>query len=452
MTIDISRRRFLFSTSALGAASTIPGFGMMDAIGQTATDYKALVCVFLYGGNDGSNTILPIAGAEYAQYAAIRGDLAIGAGNAVPLAQASGTRFGLHPSLAPLQAVWTAGKLAPVFNVGPLLQPLTRAEYRANRTLRPDNLFSHDDQQHQWQTAMHQQEGRTGWGGRIAERVTALNGGAGVPIALSLTANDVFLTNSIATGFNVPASGQFGLQGLGNGMAEQAKFTAMQALWANATASSQRMLKAAAEQISGAVMGSQTLSTVANAAGSTIQPLFNNINSGIGRQLLRAARIVEGRTQLNVKRQIFFVSQGGYDTHGDQAQNHAARLAELGTALRAFYDATVQLGVADSVTTFTFSDFGRTFKPNNTGTDHAWGNHHLVMGGAVKGAQTYGTYPTLALGGPDDTDSEGRWIPTTSVDQYGATLAQWFGVLPADLGQIFPNLGRFATKNLGFLA
>lgn len=452
MSIDLIRRHFLLSTSALGAASMVPGFGLLDAVGQSAADYKALVCVFLYGGNDGDNTVIPVSGTEYNQYASIRGGLAIAQANAVPLAQATGTRFGLHPSLSPLQPIWTAGKLAPVFNVGPLLQPLTRAEYRANRALRPDNLFSHDDQQTQWQTAVLQAEGRTGWGGRIAERVTALNGGAAVPIGLSLTGNDVFLTNSVSTGFAVPSSGQFGLAGLGTGAAEQAKYAAMQQLWTNAKGSTQRTLKVAGEQISGAILGSQTLSTIANATGSTIQPLFNNVNTGLGRQLLRAARIIEGRTQIGAKRQIFFVSQGGYDTHSDQATGHAARLAELGGALRAFYDATVQLGVADQVATFTFSDFGRTFKPNDSGTDHAWGNHHLVMGGAVKGGQTYGRFPTLALAGPDDADSEGRWIPTTAVDQYGATLAQWFGVIPADLEQIFPNLARFSTKNLGFMA
>ncbi|MFN0298846.1 MAG: DUF1501 domain-containing protein [Burkholderiales bacterium] len=451
MTIDHQRRKFLLSASAIGAATTLPGLGMMNAAAQTAADYKALVCVFLYGGNDCNNTIIPAQAAEYAQYSQPRPGLAIPQGNLVPLNQAGVVRFGLHPNLAPLQAIWDAGKMGVAFNVGPLVRPVTRAQYRADRTTRPMNLFSHDDQQNSWQTAIADQDAKTGWGGRLSEKLTPLNATAGVPLALSLTGNDVFLTSSTSNGFALPANGTFGLQGFGAGQAEQAKYAAVQALWNNAQAGTHRIMKATSEQMNRSVTGSQTLSTIANTANATIQAAFANANSGIAQQLNRAARIIAGRTQLAVKRQMFFVSMGGYDTHENQLQNQANRFTELSSGLRAFYDSMVQLGISDSVTTFTFSDFGRTLRQNGAGTDHAWGGHHFMLGGAVKGGQTYGAFPTLALGGPDDTDTDGRWIPTTAVDQFGATLAQWFGVAPAELAQIFPNLARFPQANLGFM-
>ncbi len=451
MHIDHQRRKFLLSASAIGAATTLPGLGVMNAAAQTATDYKALVCVFLYGGNDCNNTIIPAQSAEYAQYASPRPGLAIPQANLVPLNQAGSVRFGLHPNLAPMLPIWDAGKLAVALNVGPLVRPVTRAQYRADRLTRPMNLFSHDDQQNSWQTAIADQDAKTGWGGRLAERLTPLNATAGVPLALSLTGNDVFLTSAASNGFALPANGTFGLQGIGTGQADQARYAAVQALWNNAQSGSQRLVKAASEQMNRSVLGSQTLSTIANAANTTIQTAFANANSGLAQQLSRAARIIAGRTQLAVRRQMFFVSMGGYDTHENQLVNQGNRFTELGSSLRAFYDAMAQLGIGDSVTTFTFSDFGRTLRQNGAGTDHAWGGHHFMLGGAVRGGQTYGAFPTLALGGPDDTDSDGRWIPTTSVDQFGATLAQWFGVAPAELTQIFPNLSRFAQPNLGFM-
>jgi len=452
--IDTHRRRFLLGSAALGATSALPGLGVLDAAAQAAGDYKALVCVFLYGGNDSNNTVVPIQSAEYQQYAAPRAGLAIPQGNLVPLNQGAATRFGLHPSLAPLQPVWDAGRLAVVFNVGPLVQPVTRAQYRADRTLRPANLFSHDDQQDLWQKSSFDQDTKTGWGGRLAEQVMPLNGTAGIPTGLSLSGNDVFLTSGSGAGFALPANGAFGLQGFGNGAVEQAKYNAMQALWNNAQAGPNRLIKAAGEQMFRSATGSQTLSAVANTNNAAIQTAFtsNNANSGIAQQLQRAARIIDGRTQLGIRRQIFFVSMGGFDTHDNQAAGQAGRFGELAPALTAFHDAMAALGVADAVTTFTFSDFGRTLRQNGAGTDHAWGGHHFVMGAAVRGGQTYGTFPTLTPGGPDDTDNDGRWIPTTAVDQFAATLAQWFGVAPVDLARIFPNLARFPQANLGFMA
>mgnify|MGYP000910522976 CR=1 FL=1 len=268
-----------------------------------------------------------------------------------------------------------------------------------------------------------------------------------------MTNNDLFLVGGSGAPFSIPSGGNFGLQGVQQGNAvDQAKFTAMQALWTSAQASTVKLTKAAGEHLMRGISGSQALAQVANAPNTMSDAAFQGVQGGLAQQLLRVSKIIEGRAQTGAKRQIFFVGQGGYDTHENELTDQGRRFAELGPALRAFYNALGQIGAADAVTAFTMSDFGRTLKPTSSGTDHAWGNHHLILGGAVKGGQTYGTFPTLALAGPNDTDDNGRWIPTTSVDQYGATLAQWFGVPAASLGAIFPNLANFQVKNLGFMA
>lgn len=439
--MKISRRNFLAGAGALGAASLVPGLGLHRSYAQAA-DYRALVCVYLYGGNDGNNTIIPLGANEYAAYSAVRGPggIAIQQGDVVPLAEATETRFGLHPALAPLAPIWNANAMALMFNVGPLPRRLTRAEYLA-RALRPENLFSHDDQTRQWQAAAYAGDIDLGWGGKLADRLRAMNTGSTIPMNMSVGGNDVFLVGETVGQFGVPTGGTIGLRGFGTNAAQNPRYVAMQALHDLDRANT--IVKATQDMMKGAISASAVLNGVVNNSASAAAPAFSNLNTGIARQLFTVAKLIEGRAQTGLKRQVFFVSQGGYDNHSNQAGDHNARLAELGAALRAFYDATTTLGVASQVTAFTMSEFGRTFRPNDGGTDHAWGNHQIVIGGSVRGRQTYGTFPTLQLGGADDSGNEGRWIPTTSVDQFGAALGRWMGVADAELAAIFPSLANF---------
>ena len=449
MTFHILRRNFLKGLGAITAANTMPGLSLMNAYAQAA-DYKALVCVFLYGGNDGNNTVVPVQAAEYGTYATARGSIALPQASLVQLPQASGARFGLHANLAPLQQVWANGDLALLFNTGPLVQPVTRAQYRANRSTRPANLFSHDDQQEQNQTAIPNNQTTTGWGGRLGDRLTVMNAGSTVPMNISVGGNDIFLRGQATAAYSVPSGGNFGLTITGGNAAQQtARRSAMQALFALDRQNMQ--VRSAGDVISSAVNASTALNTVINNNASAAAPAFQGLNTGLSRQLFAVAKMVEGRAQLGLRRQVFFAQAGGFDNHQNQIADQGGRFNEVGPALRAFYNAIVALGVQDQVTLFTLSDFSRTLRVNDGGSDHAWGNHHIVLGGAVRGGQTYGTFPTLALGGPDDTDSDGRWIPTTAVDQYAATLAKWFGVPDADIPAVVPNIARFPSRDLGFM-
>jgi uncharacterized protein (DUF1501 family) len=450
MTFQILRRNFLKGLGAVTAANTIPGLSLMNTYAQTANDYKALVCVFLYGGNDGNNMVVPVQTAEYNTYAQARGSIALPQASLVQLAEASGARFGLHANLAPLQQIWTNGDMALLFNTGPLVQPLTRAQYRANRTARPANLFSHDDQQEQNQSAIPNNQATTGWGGRLADRVMVMNAGSGVPMNISVGGNDIFLRGVTVPAYSVPSGGNFGLTTTGGNAAQQAaRRSAMQALFGLDRQNIQ--VKAAGDVISSSVNASTALNMVINNAASAAAPAFQGLNTGLSRQLFTTAKMIEGRTQLGLKRQVFFAQAGGFDNHQNQIQDQGGRFNEVGPALRAFYNAIVALGIKDMVTLFTISDFGRTLRVNDGGSDHAWGNHHILIGGAVQGGRTYGTFPNLALGGPDDTDADGRWIPTTAVDQYAATLAKWFGVPDTDMPAVVPNIARFTSRDLGFL-
>ena len=449
----MNRRNFLRHLGGISAGATLAQLGLMSHSAQAALgDYKALVCIFLTGGNDGNNTVVPIDNVGYANYASVRGTLALPQASLVGLTEIGSTtpRFGLHPGLTSWQSIWNDGRLAVQMNTGTLMRPMTKAQFLASVSDRPLNLFSHSDQQHQWQSAISGTPSNTGWAGRIADQLGAVNAGSFVPTAITTTGNNLFVTGQTSRALAVPVSGSFGLRGTGTSGANLARSNAfMQLLGVDKEA---LMVDAAQEIMLNAANYSTTLSPLLTNNTTAAAAPFAALTSGISKQLLAIAKLIEARTTLNATRQIFMASLGGFDTHTNELNAQATLLGQLGPAVKAFYDSMAIIGEGANVTTFTLSDFSRTYKPNTGGgTDHAWGNNHFILGGAVNGQRIYGTPPSLTLGGPDDTSTEGRWIPTTSVDQYAATLASWFGVSPSGLNSVLPNLAQFPVKNLGFV-
>jgi uncharacterized protein (DUF1501 family) len=475
----LSRRQMLARSSALLAgafgASTL-GYLAMGSRPAYAADYKALVCIFLLGGCDGMNVVVPTDTTRYNQYAGVRG----AAGLALPqssLVGLTGSSYGLHPSLGALKPFWDNRTLAPVFNVGPLFAPLTKDEYRSQpdgSELIPDALFSHSDQQFQWETSTSVSQTRTGWGGRASTELATTN-----PV-ISLSGNPRFGIEELRTSLALPGPGSFfgayDIQGDSLGWdPNRLKREAIDALYANpqklvlgdAYTSQQAIAFEVSERLGALVAsrpGDADSSPEIDRAFASLT-VDGNIATYLGQQLYQVAKLIRSNALVQGNRQIFFASQGSYDTHSDQVAyndpltgGHAVLLKELGDAMAAFQQAMNNLGLSQSVTAFTQSDFGRTFTPNLTlGTDHAWGNNHLVIGGSVKGHATYGTYPQLVLGGPDDVgvdewELQGRWIPTSSVDQYASTMLGWFGADSGQVDRILPNLVNFGSKRtLGFL-
>jgi uncharacterized protein (DUF1501 family) len=488
-----TRRDFLrqASCAAVGTwalTSTIRDLRLINAaLAQSPasiTGYKALVCLFLGGGNDANNWIVPTDTTTYANYSSIRGNLALPQSSLLPLrtgvsgaspayVDADGHTYGFHPSCIELQTLFGEGKLAPVFNVGSLVRPITRDQYLANATgTRPPQLFSHSDQVTQWQTSIPDQPPVTGWGGRVADLLNAVANPTGkISMSVSVNGTNTFEVGNLVSQYHVSTTGAVTLSGAlmtGTG----ARVQALKDLLALNHTNLQRT--AYADVMDRAIATGDLLNTSIQAtAMSTDTPAGTWVwntpfpNTGLGNQLKMIARLIQARgnpdapipNTFNMKRQIFFCSVGGYDTHTNQVQlsplnttigSHANLLNEVSECMYAFQRAMEQLGIGNEVTTFTASDFSRTFPTNSQGSDHGWGSHHLVMGGAVNGLQTYGHLPIFALNGPNDT-STGRWIPTLAVDQHAATLAKWFGVDEPNLTAVFPNLGRFATPNLGFI-
>jgi len=448
----------------MALASSLESFGIVHALTpQAATDYKAMVCVFLNGGNDGNNMFVSLD--QYTSYANARStaQLAIAQASLLPVSPVSGGSYGFHPNMPEMQNLFNQGKLAVLCNNGPLVEPLTRTTYQNGTGKKPLQLFSHSDQVGLYQTAIANSVSQTGWGGRLADRTLGLNGSATFPNNVSIAGINLLLTGVDTRQLAVADSNTSLANVLVLSNAPNATIAEINSRLASfnelRTLDNEfKLVKAASDTRSGAIQTDNALSSV-NPTLATVFP-----NTSLGRQLKQVALLIKACTDptagINMKRQIFFTQIGGFDTHSAQLNGQGGLMTQVSQAINAFFAATVELAIADKVTLFTMSDFGRTLQPAGSGaaavgSDHAWGNHQLIVGGAVLGHTLYGTYPTLTLGGPDDTDGgltpRGRWIPTTSVEQYAATLATWYGLSAADLTAVFPLIGRFATPNLGFL-
>ena len=456
---DLSRRRFIGrACAAVGATGMLSALAQLRMIGALAadsapTDYKALVCLFLYGGNDSNNLLVPVDNTNYNLYAAARTVLALPQNTLLPISPktySDGRSWGLHPSAPEIQQLFGQGKMALLANTGTLVQPVTLAQYNAGTVALPPQLFSHANQQVQWQSSVPDQPFTTGWGGRLADIVNVLNTSPKISMSVSVAGQNSFQVGNTVSQFAVNSSGAVVLSGTSGSTLATARYAAQQSLL---NLQEQNLFEAAfGGMTSNAITGSNLVNSVL-AASPKLATVFPNTT--IGTQMQMIAKMIGAAPQLGLTRQVFFASLGGFDLHSDQLGAHATLFQQLSQGLNAFSSATTELGVANQVTTFTASDFSRTFNTNGTsnttaGSDHGWGSHHLIMGGAVKGGDIYGQVPLLELGGPQDT-GRGRWIPTTSVDEYASTLATWFGVSATNLPTVLPNIGRFATSNLGFM-
>jgi uncharacterized protein (DUF1501 family) len=453
MTDTVSRRVFLRYSSSLAAAGVAAPFAInlaaiSEAAAATAADYKAIVCVFLAGGNDNANTLVNYDTPSYNLYNSYRPNLAISRTALAPTllrpltALADGRQYALAPPLAPLLPIFDAGKMAALLNLGTLIQPTTKAQFNAGAPV-PPKLFSHVDQVAFFQSSMQDASAVEGWGGRMADLLYAGNGRS-VFTSLNLDRSAVFLTGSDVLqyavspyGVSAPKPIQNGVYGdVLRGSISASSAHLMEQQYANTT---KRALDAYAN-LSSALGGAPNIATPFPA------------NSYLADQLKMVAKLISVSQALGVKRQIFYVQLGGFDNHDFLLTAQPKLLDQVAKALRAFYDATVELNVASNVTTFTGSDFGRSLIANKDGSDHGWGSMQFVLGGAVKGKQFYGKAPVIANNGPDDV-GQGSLLPSTSIDQFAATLATWFGVANGDLPYVMPNIVNWSQsdRQLGFL-
>lgn len=469
MTAHRQRRKFLRAVAAGGVAYAFgrtAGTVQAQAVGLGGFgDYKALVCLFLFGGNDSWNMVVPTSTAEYNAYARSRGagtssSLAIDRAALLPLvvagADPSGPTFGFHPSMSGARDLFAAGRLAVIANVGPLMRPTTKAQYQSAATTGhalPPQLFSHNDQQDQWHSLKGRSVLRSGWGGRVADVLNARAEGQLLSLNVSLAGQTYFQAGEVATPYVMGATGASTFTGLTASGVGLARRTTLDTLLRNTIGSSGNTLyeRAFARVQQRAIQNAERVNAaLVQAPDFTALPNSGVTLSGLQTQLRTVAKMIAARSTLSMSRQIFFVSLGGFDQHDDLLADQPGLLGTVSTGIKSFFDALGQIGMQNSVTLFTQSDFGRTLTSNGDGSDHAWGGIQLVAGGAVRGQRIYGQYPVLETNGALDVGG-GRIIPTVSADQYAATLASWFGVEENDLNKIAPNLANFSTRNLGFL-
>lgn len=455
--VSKSRRGFLRGSAQASLLGTLAGMGMLGAAAPAraaVTDYKALVCLYMFGGNDGNNMIVPLDSEHYTKYTAARSAAGLALSTAArtllnsrtstlqavanPVSQA----FGFHYGMPEIDSLYAQGEVAVVLNVGSLRQPLTKAQYLAGTGL-PPQLFSHPDQTLQNQAGSPAGAG-TGWGGRLLDAM----GASGRLDAVAVGAAGLFVEGSGVHGNRLPESGELSLSGMRFWPQNEAD-ARKEALRQILASENPNVIAAAANRALLQGMDLVTDLGAANAAGAlrTPYPTFS-----LGAQLRTVTQLIRQRAAQGPGRQVYFVSMSGFDTHGGQVYQQWENLSRVSQAVAAFQLGLDEIGQKDNVTTFTMTDFGRTLMANSGGTDHGWGNHHLVIGGAVKGG-LYGRFPDFTLGGPDDATGRGVWIPQFSNQQFGATIGRWFGAEPEVLaGQVFKNeLGKFAMSDLGFM-
>ena len=447
------RRAFLQRAASLTAAAGTPLAVNLLAAGaaaaQSSSDFKALVCINLIGGNDQSNTVVPTSAAEYAAYASARGALALPREAVLALRPQgySGAALGLHPSFTALKPLFDQGRVALLANVGPLAVPITRAQWNGGQPTVPVpmQLTSHSDQTAAWQSGLPDRPSSTGWLGRIGDlTASAYNPGSGVSIAMSVAGNNAMQAGEQTIQYQLTTQGAVRVNALSDLYLSAAGGVAIRRLM---TSPRSHLLENEMATISARAINSESQVNGA-LSGVNLGTVFPDTN--IGRQLQMVARMIAARGPLAQRRQLFFVQQGGFDFHDDLLADQGRLLREVGDAMAAFYQATAALGVASQVTSFTTSEFGRALQSNGRGADHGWGSHHFIMGDAVLGNRVYGRFPTVAIGGAEDS-GQGRLIPTTAVDEYAATLSRWFGVSDSNISVVVPNIGRFNRRNLGFM-
>lgn len=449
--MSISRRIFLKSALAAGMYTSAPvlwKLGMSNALAADSGEYRATVCVYLHGGNDGFNCFIPVDNARYTEYARARRELAYARERLLPVQTRSLlVPYGFHPQLPGLRNLFLQGRVAVLANVGTLRRPITRDQFTGQTAPVPNKLFSHFDQQRLWQAPQpaNMPEQGPGWGGRMADSLSALNGAARFPSVTTVAETSDYCAGVSTRPAAVNALRIDGLAGA-NTAVGNVRASAMRQL---AEQQIGHPLVDSAAVRTGRMMDEYEFATSALAAYPGLQTAFPA--TPIGMQFKRVAQMIQARDSFGITRQVFFVSLGGFDTHFNQLVGQAAALSQLDAAMSAFYRATEELGVAQQVLSFTMSEFGRTISPASDGSDHGWGNNHFVMGGAVRGGEVYGNFPSLTLGGPDDAGDKGRLIPTTSVDQYAATIATWMGVSAASVSAMFPDLVNFSSQRLAFV-
>ncbi len=437
------------TTASASLMATLGSLQTAMAASDTA-GYKALVCVFLNGGNDSYNWLVPRSDAAYKEYADSRKNLALAKADllAINPSNTGSLRYGLHPSCPEIQTLFNAGKAAFVVNNGPLVQPTSLAQYKAESVPLPYQLFSHSDQQALTQTCIANSTERYGWAGRTADLLNSQGFRQSLAMNVSINGNNIFQGGRETVFYNIGTGGAPEMNIYRDTGYRQGKRRALFLELLRQSGNDPSLLQ---QEFGSTLTRSYQTAETVNAALKSVPALTTSFGTdGLSKQLKMAAQMVRARDALGVQRQVFFVQIGGWDFHDTLLVDQAKKLGELSKALKSFQDALAEISAENLVTTFVASEFGRTLTSNGDGTDHGWGGHTLVMGGGVQGNKLYGTFPSLAVGGASDT-GRGATLPTTSTDQVAATLSSWFGVSNSDLDMVFPNLRNFSERNLGFV-